>query len=135
MNDFITKDIEYLHDDLSEVKVMLPRQGHNREEMSLYDILAYMTRFSNDVYLVKLKDGRYRTCYEAYHKLFEGNTEVEAFHKMVTWFVGYKWAVYVTPPKKPEYMLSCDWESIWGKPNKPRVKYSESNQKSIPWYN
>ena len=125
MGDFVTREIEYLHDELSEVKIMLPRQGYNREEMSLYDILAYMTRFSNNVYLVKLKDGRYRAANDINSKLFEGDTETDAFYRMVMWFIENNKAYYVTPPKKPEFMLSCDWEEIWGKPNKPKIKYTE----------
>ena len=61
MERFITIDIEYLHDELSKVKVMLPRQGYNREEMSLYDILAYMTRFINNVYLIKVNYPRLKS--------------------------------------------------------------------------
>lgn len=29
MGDFVTRDIEYLRDELSKVKIMLPRQGYN----------------------------------------------------------------------------------------------------------
>lgn len=125
MGDFVTREIEYLHDELSEVKIMLPRAGYNREEMSLYDILAYMTRFGNNVYLVKLKDGRYRAANDINSKLFESDTETDAFYRMVMWFIENDEAYYVTPPKKPEFMLSCDWEEIWGKPNKPKIKYVE----------
>lgn len=104
---------------------MLPREGYNREEMTLYDILAYMTRFGNNVYLVKLKDGRYRAANDINSKLFESDTETDAFYRMVMWFIENNKAYYVTPPKKPEFMLSCDWEEIWGKPNKPKIKYVE----------
>jgi len=125
MGNFVTREIEYLHDELSTVNIMLPRRGYDREEMSLYDILAYMTRFLNNVYLVKLKNGRYRVTSDFRSILFEGNTEVEAFYDMIMSFIKNGESYYVTPPKKPTFMLSCDWESIWGKPNKPRIKYAE----------
>ena len=125
MGNFVTREIEYLHDELSKVNIMLPRRGYDREEMSLYDILAYMTRFLNNVYLVKLKNGRYRVTSDFRSILFEGNTEVEAFYDMIMSFIKNGESYYVTPPKKPTFMLSCDWESIWGKPNKPRIKYAE----------
>ena len=125
MGSFVTREIEYLHDELSKVNIMLPRRGYDREEMSLYDILAYMTRFLNNVYLVKLKNGRYRVTSDFRSILFEGNTEAEAFYDMIMSFIKNGEAYYVTPPKKPTFMLSCDWEAIWGKPNKPRIKYAE----------
>jgi len=125
MGNFATRDIEYLRDELSKVNIMLPRQGYNREEMSLYDILAYMTRFIHNVYLVKLKDGRYRAVYDIHHEIFEGDSEVDALYKMVMSFVENKESYYITPPKKPDYILSCDWEVIWGGPNKPRIEYAE----------
>ena len=125
MGDFVTREIECLREELSKVKIMLPRRGYNREEMSLYDILAYMTRFLNNVYLVKLKDGRYRVGSDFRSTLFESNTEVEAFYDMIMSFIKNGEAYYVTPPKKPTFMLSCDWEAIWGKPNKPKIKYAE----------
>ena len=119
------REIEYLYDELSKVNIMLPRQGYNREEMSLYDILAYMTRFTKDVYLVKLKDGRYRAAYDIHHEIFEGDSEVDALYKMVMSFIENKESYYITPPKKPYYILSCDWEVYWGKPNIPKVRYAE----------
>lgn len=125
MGDFVTIEIEYLRYELSKVNIMLPRQGYNREEMSLYDILAYMTRFARNVYLVKLKDGRYRAAYDIHHKIFDGDSEVDALYKMVMSFVENKESYYITPPKKPDYILSCDWEVYWGKSNKPRIKYAE----------
>ena len=123
MADFVTREIEYLHDELSKVKIMLPRQGYNREEMPLYDILAYMTRFEHNVYLVKLKDGRYRAVYDIHSEIFEGDSEVDALYKMVMSFIENKESYYITPPKKPDYILSCDWE--FRRPNKPRVEYAE----------
>lgn len=104
---------------------MLPRQGYNREEMSLYDILAYMTRYVNNVYLIKLKDGRYRVANDLRSTLFENNTVVEAFYDMIMSFIKNGEGYYVTPPKKPIFILSCDWEAIYGKPNKPRIQYVE----------
>ena len=125
MSDFVTRDIEYLHDELSKVKIMLPRQGYNREEMSLYDILAYMTRFTKDVYLIKLNGGRYRAVYDIHSEIFEGDSEVDALYKMVMSFIENKESYYITPPKKPNYILSCDWEVYWGKPNIPKVRYAD----------
>ena len=125
IGNFVTRDIEYLHDELSKINIMLPRRGYDREEMSLYDILAYMTRFLNNVYLVKLKNGRYRVGSDFRNTLFEGNTEVEAFYNMIMSFIKNDEAYYVTPPKKPAFMLSYDWEAIWGKPNKLKIKYAE----------
>ena len=125
MSDFVTREIEYLRDELSMVNIMLPRQGYNREEMSLYDILAYMTRFTKDVYLVKLKDSRYRAVYDIHHEIFEGDSEVDALYKMVMSFIENKESYYITPPKKPDYILSCDWEFTRGKPNIPKVRYAE----------
>ena len=125
ISDFRDIDIEYLRDKLSKVNIMLPRQGYNRKEISLYDILAYMTRFTNNVYLIKLKDGRYRVGNDLRSTLFENNTEVEAFHDMITSFIKNGDEHYITPPQKPAFMLPCDWEVIWGKPNKPIIKYAE----------
>lgn len=125
MSDFRDIDIEYLRDKLSKVNIMLPRQGYNRKEISLYDILAYMTRFTNNVYLIKLKDGRYRVGNDLRSTLFENNTEVEAFYDMITSFIKNGDEHYITPPQKPAFMLPCDWEVIWGKPNKPIIKYAE----------
>ena len=104
---------------------MLPRAGYNREEMSVYDILAYMTRFGNNVYLVKLKDGRYRVANDLRSTLFENNTEVGAFYDMIMYFIENDLDYYVTPMKKPSNILSCDWEEIYGKPNKPIIRYVE----------
>ena len=122
MSDFVTRDIEYLKDELSKVNIKLPRHGY---KISLYDILAYMTRFANNVYLVKLKDGRYRVGNDLRSTLFENNTEVEALYDMVMSFIKNGEEYCVTPPQKPAFMLPCDWEMIWGKPNKPRIKYAE----------
>ena len=125
MGDYVTIDIEYLRDELSKVKIMLPRAGYNREEMSLYNILAYMTRYGDNVYLIKLKDGRYRVANDIRSTLFENNTEVEAFYDMIMSFIKNDEAYYVTPPKKPPFILSCDWEKIYGKLNKPKIQYVE----------
>jgi len=125
MGDYVTIDIEYLRDELSKVKIMLPRAGYNREEMSLYNILAYMTRYGDNVYLIKLKDGRYRVANDIRSTLFENNTEIEAFYDMIMSFIKNDEAYCITPPKKPEFILSCDWEEIYGKPNKPRIQYIE----------
>ena len=125
MRDYVTRDIEYLREELSKAKIMLPRQGYNREEMSLYDILAYMTRFGNNVYLIKLKDGRYRVANDFRSTLFENNTEVETFYDMIMSFIKNGEERYVTPPRKPIFMLPCEWEAIYGKPNKSRIQYVE----------
>lgn len=125
MGDFRDIDIEYLRDELSKVNIILPRQGYNRKEISLYDILAYMTRFANNVYLIKLKDGRYRVGNDLRSALFENNTEVEALYDMIMSFIKDGDEHYITPPQKPAFMLPCDWEVIWGKPNKPRIKYAK----------
>ena len=117
MGNFVTRDIEYLRDELSKVYIMLPRQGYNREEMSLYDILSYMTRFEHDVYLVKLKDGRYRAVYDIHSEIFEGDSEVDAFYDMIMSFIKNGDDYYVTPPKP-------HWEDR-KEHNKPMVEYAE----------
>lgn len=117
MNDFTTIDIEYLRSQLSEINVT--------DKLTLYDALAYMTRFTNDVYLIKLKGEKYRAVYDIHHEIFEGDSEVDALYKMVMSFVENKESCHITPPNKPDYILSCDWEVYWGKPNIPKVKYAD----------
>ena len=124
MGDFVTIDIEYLRDELSKVKIMLPRMGYDREETSVYDILAYMTSIVTNVYLIKLKDGRYRVANDIRSTLFENNTEVKAFYDMIEAFIKNDEDYYITPPKKPSYILSCFWEEIYGH-LKPKIRYVE----------
>ena len=124
MGDFVMRDIEYLRDELSKEKIMLPRMGFDREETSLYDILAYMTSIVTNVYLIKLKDGRYRVANDLRSTLFENNTEVEAFYDMIMSFIKNDEDYYITPPKKPLNILSCFWEEIYGH-LKPRIQYVE----------
>lgn len=124
MGDSVTIDIEYLRDELSKAKIMLPRMGFDREETSLYDILAYMTSIVTNVYLIKLKDGRYRVANDLRSTLFENNTEVEAFYDMIMSLIKNDEDYYITPPKKPSNILSCFWEEIYGH-LKPRIRYVE----------
>lgn len=70
MVDFILIDIEYLHSQLSEIIIT--------DKLTLYDALEYMTRFTKDVYLIKLNDSRYRAIYDIHHEIFESNSEVDA---------------------------------------------------------
>lgn len=124
MRDFVTRDIEYLRDELSKVKIMLPRRGCSRKMTPLYDILAYMTSIVTNVYLIKLKDGRYRVANDLRSTLFENNTEVEAFYNMIMYFIENDLDYYITQPQKPANILSCFWEEVYGH-LKPIIRYVE----------
>lgn len=121
MSDFVTIDIEYLHSQLSEISIT--------DKDTLYDVLLYMTRFCRNVYLIKLKDGRYRAVYDIHHEIFEGDGEVETLYKMVMSFIENDESYIVIPPKIPCYMIQSEFDEIYGKPpSKLKIKYIDMSK-------
>jgi len=115
MTDFITKDIEYLHLELSKINVL--------PDLTLYDALAEMTRYTKNVYLIKLKNSMYRAVYDIHHEIFEGDTETDTLYKMVMSFIENDESYIIKPLKKPDHILQSDWEVLYGKLNIPKVRY------------
>lgn len=120
---FVRTSLEYMRNELS-VPVLIPRNWYNREYLPLYDILAYMVRFTKDIYVVKLTNGKFRVSYDGFES-FESDTLSDACCKMVNSFIEDGRAYVVTPPIVNNHLENPFNVECWGEPNELDVLYAE----------